>query len=220
MTIVLHHLERSRSQRIAWLLEELAVSYEIKRYKRDRRTMLAPPELRAVHRLGKAPIVVDDGTVLIESGAIIEYLIARHGPTSGLAPAPGSPDHLAYSTFLHFAEGSMMPPLLLRLIFATMNEKAPRLMRPLVRAITTPVEKGYVGPNLAGILDFLETELSRRPWFAGASFTGADIQMSFPIEMARQRGGLDASRPELMAFLSRIHERPAYRTAKDRIGEA
>lgn len=217
--IVLHHLERSRSQRIAWLLEEHGPPYEIKRYKRDPKTMLAPPELRAVQRLGKAPIVVDDGTVLIESGAIIATLIARHGPDSGLAPAPGTPEHLPYLTFLHFAEGSMMPPLLMRLIFTTMAAKAPALLRPFVRAMTAPVETRYVRPNLSGTLAFLEAELGGRRWFAGADLTGADIQMSFPIEIARQRGGLDGGFPRLMDFLARIHARPAYQRALSRIGE-
>ena len=217
--IVVHHLEHSRSQRIVWLLEELGVAYELKRYKRDPKTMLAPPELFAVQRLGKSPIVVDDGTVLIESGAIIEYLCARHGGQSGLVPAPGAPEHLAYLTFLHYAEGSMMPPLLMRLIFSTMAEKSPALMRPLVRAVTAPVETLYVKPNLKRILDFLEDELGRRPWFAGDTFTAADIQMSFPIEMARQRGGLDEARPKLVDWLARIHARPAYGRAMRAIGE-
>jgi glutathione S-transferase len=217
--IVLHHLEHSRSQRIAWLLEEIEAPYEIKRYARDRRTMLAPPELRAVHPLGKAPIVVDDGTVLIESGAIIEYLLGRHGQAAGLVPATGTPEHLAYLTFLHFAEGSFMPPLVLRLIFSTMAAKSPALLRPLVRAVTAPVESFYVRPNLTGILDFLEHRLGEAAWFAGERFSGADVQMSFPIEMAQQRGGLDGDRPKLMDFLARIHARPAYARARQRIGE-
>ena len=217
--ITVHHLERSRSQRIVWLLEEIGAPYEIKRYTRNAKTMLAPPELRAVHPLGKAPIVVDDGVVLIESGAIIEYLLGTHGATSGLRPAPGTPDHLPYLTFLHFAEGSMMPPLLMRLIFGAMVEKAPALARPLVRAVTAPVETLYVKPNLKGILDFLEAELGKRTWFAGDGLTGADIQMSFPIQAARMRGGLDAGRPKLMDFLARIEARPAYRRAMERIGE-
>jgi len=218
--IVVHHLERSRSQRIVWLLEELSLPYDIVRYRRNRKTMLAPPELKAVHPLGKAPVVVDDGRVLFESGAIIETLIARHAPDSGLRPADGTPERLAYTTFLHFAEGSMMPPLLLRLIFGRMNEMSPRLVRPLVRAITRPVETGFVAPNIKSQLDVLESELSAHPWFAGHAFTGADIQMSFPIEMAEQRGGLDGRRPKLMDFLARIHARPAYRRAKEKIGEA
>lgn len=218
--ITVHHLEQSRSQRIVWLLEELGLPYELKRYRRDKRTMLAPRELRAVHRLGKSPIVVDDGRVMIESGAIIETLCARHAAGHALVPPPGTQEHDAFLTFLHFAEGSMMPPLLMRLIFSTMVKKAPALVRPLVRAITKPVETLYVRPNLNGILDFLEDELGRRPWFAGADFTAADIQMSFPVELARRRGGLDGSRPKLMDFLARIHARPAYKRAMSEIGES
>lgn len=217
--ITVHHLEQSRSQRIVWLLEELGLTYVIKRYKRDPKTMLAPPELRAVHPLGKAPVLVEDGAVLIESGAIIEYLISRHGTSSGLRPVEGTPERLAYTTFLHFAEGSMMPPLLLRLIFTRMGIMAPALLRPIVRAIGAPVNTGFIEPNISRTLDFLEGELDKRPWFAGDAFTGADIQMSFPMEVARQRGGLNASRPNLMNFLTRIRARAAYLRALSKIGE-
>ncbi len=217
--IVVHHLEQSRSERILWLLEELGLPYEVKRYKRDRRSMLAPPELAAVHPLGKAPIVVDDGLVLVESGAIIDTLISRHDASGAFRPPPGTPEHVAYTTFLHFAEGSMMPPLLLRLIFRSFEERAPALARPLVRAMTGPVDKIFVGPTLKRILDWLEGELARHPWFAGSAFSGADIQMSFPLRMARQRGGLDARWPELIGFLDRIAARPARIAAMRRIGE-
>ena len=217
--LIVHHLERSRSQRIVWLLEELGLPYEIKRYKRNPKTMLAPPELRAVHALGKAPVLVEDGDVMIESGAIIDTMISRHGAAAGLRPAAGTPEHEAYTMFLHFAEGSMMPPLLLRLIYLTMNERAPALLRPLVRTIMGPVEKGYTEPNIHRTLDFLEGELGRRSWFAGDAFSGADIQMSFPIEMCQQRGGLDASRPKLMDFIQRIRARSAYQRAFAKIGE-
>ena len=217
--IVVHHLEHSRSQRIVWLLEELRQPYEIKRYARNKKTMLAPPELKAVHPLGKAPIVVEDGTTLIESGAIIDYLIDRHGGGTGLRPVPGTLEHQAYTTFLHFAEGSLMPPLVLRLIFNTMGQKAPAMMRPLVKMVTSPVNSLFVTPNIDGTLDFLEGELAKRPWFAGPDFTGADVQMSFPLEAAHQRGGLGASRPNLMDWLARIHARPANQTAMAKIGE-
>jgi glutathione S-transferase len=216
--IVLHHLEHSRSQRIAWLLEEFGLPYEIKRYKRNPKTMLAPPELRAVHPLGKAPIVEDDGRVLIESGAIIDELITRYGADSGLRPAEGTPDHLRYSTFLHFAEGSQMPPLLLRLVFSRIVEMSPALLRPLTKAIAAPVNKGFIAPNIKSQLDFLNGELSARPWFAGDAFSGADIQMSFPMEMAQQRGGLDQRWPKLVGFLDAIRARPAYVRAKAKIG--
>jgi glutathione S-transferase len=216
--LIVHHLERSRSQRIVWLLEELGLPYEIKRYKRDPKTMLAPPELRAVHPLGKAPILVEDGDVMIESGAIIDTIITRHGAEAWLRPAEGTPEREAYTTFLHFAEGSMMPPLLLRLISNSMNERAPSLLRPLVRTIMAPVDKGFTEPNIRRTLDFLEAELGKRQWFAGAAFSGADIQMSFPIEMSQQRGGLDKSRPKLMDFVTRIRARPAYQRAFAKIG--
>ena len=217
--IVLHHLEHSRSQRIAWLLEELGVPYAIERYKRDPKTMLAPPALKAVHPLGKAPIVVDDGRVLIESGAIIDELITRYGAGKGLRPAEGTPEHLRYSTFLHFAEGSQMPPLLLRLVFTRIVEMSPGLIRPLAKAIAKPVNQGFIAPNIKSQLDFLDAELSKRPWFAGDALSGADIQMSFPIEMAQQRGGLDSKWPKLVDFLGRIRARPAYARAREKIGE-
>lgn len=218
--ITVHHLQRSRSERIVWLLEELGLPYELKRYKRDPKTMLAPPELFAVHPLGHAPVVVDeDGAVLIESGAIIDTLLKRHDVDNRLRPEEGTAAHLHYTTFLHFAEGSMMPPLLMRLFFNTMAAKAPALARPLVRGVTSFPEKLYVGPNIRRTLDFLESTLKERPWFAGPDFSGADIQMSFPIAMARERGGLDGRWPKLVDFLRRIAERPAHKAAKAKIGE-
>ena len=218
--IVVHHLERSRSERIVWLLEEMGLPYEVKRYKRDPKTMLAPPELFKVSPLGHAPVVVDeDGAVLIESGAIIDTLLKRHEIEPRLRPDEGTPEHLAYTTFLHFAEGTMMPPLLIRLLFDAMAEKSPALARPLVKGLTSFPEKLYVGPNIKRALDFLERELDTRSWFAGADFTGADIQMSFPVAMARQRGGLDGRWPKLMDFLKRVEARPAHRAAKAKIGE-
>ena len=216
--IVVHHLERSRSQRIVWLLEELGQSYEIKRYARDKRTMLAPRELRSVHPLGKAPIVVYGKTVIVESGAIIDILLHRYGDGKALRPAPGTPERIAYTTYLHLAEGTMMPPLVMRLIFRTMAEKAPRLGRPLVRLVTAPVSALYVKPSLDRAFDVLEKELGGRTWFAGDAFSGADIMMSTPVAIGDERGDLKR-RSRLADWLARARARPAYKAAMERIGE-
>ena len=216
--IVVHHLNNSRSQRILWLLEELGREYEVKRYQRDAQTMLAPPELRAVHPLGKSPVITDGDITLAESGAIVEYLADRYG-AGRLAPAFGSPERVRYLYWLHFAEGTAQPPSLLKLLFDRVKSKAPLLVRPIARAIADKALAGYVLPNIRRNLDFMESELGRHEWFAGPQFSAADIQMSFPVEAYRARGGLDEKRPRLMAFLDKIHSRPAYRRAIERGGE-
>jgi glutathione S-transferase len=216
--ITVHHLNNSRSQRILWLLEELGLDYEIKRYQRNPQTMLAPPELRAVHPLGKSPVIVEGDMVLAESGAIIETLADRYGGGK-LAPAPGSPERVRYLYWLHFAEGTAQPPLLLKLLFDRVKSRAPFFVRPVARAIADKALDTFVLPNIARNLDFMEGELAENEWFAGPQFSAADIQMSFPLEAARARGGLDEKRPRLMRFLERIHSRPAYRRAVERGGE-
>ena len=216
--IVVHHLNNSRSQRVLWLLEELGVPYEIKKYQRDPATMLAPPELQKVHPLGKSPVITDDGATLAETGAITEYLVERYG-NGRLVPAAGTPERLRYRYWLHFAEGSAMPPLLLKLIFERLKTtKMPFIAKPIARGIAAKVLGAMVDPNLKRQLDFMESELSKSEWFAGGEFSAADIQMSFPVEAAKQRAGLDASRPKLIAYLARIHARPAYRRALERGG--
>ena len=216
--LVVHHLENSRSQRVLWLLEELGLPYEIVHYKRDATTMLAPPELLAVHPLGKSPVITDGDTTVAETGAIVEYILAQYGD-GRLLPAPGTPEALRYRYWLHFAEGSAMPPLLLTLIFDRIaNAPMPFFIKPVARGISNKVMNLMVRPNLKRQLDYMESELGRSAWFAGAALTGADIMMSFPLEAAAQRAGLDASRPKLMAFLKRIHARPAYKLALKRGG--
>jgi glutathione S-transferase len=216
--ITVHHLNDSRSQRVLWLLEELGLPYEIKHYQRDRKTMLAPPELRQVHPLGKSPVITDGDATVAESGAIIDYLIERYG-NGRLVPAAGTPDRLRYRYWLHFAEGSAMPPLLLKLVFERIKHtKMPFFIKPVARGIADKVLGTLVDPNLARQLDFMEGELNRSEWFAGSEFTAADIQMSFPLEASKQRAGLDAKRPKLMAFVARIHARPAYQRALERGG--
>jgi len=207
--IVLHHLQNSRSQRIIWLLEELNLPYEIKRYERDPKTMLAPPELRAIHPLGKSPVITDEGRVVAESGAIIEYLLERYGK-GALKPAPDTPERILYTYFLHYAEGSAMPPLLMSLVFTRMPKAPmPFFMKRIVKAVADKVKKSFVNPQVRSHLDFMEKHLETHAWFAGSDFTGADIQMSFVVEAGVARGG-GTKRPKLQAFLDRIHARPAY----------
>jgi glutathione S-transferase len=216
--IVVHHLENSRSQRVLWLLEELGVPYEVRRYARDPKTMLAPPELRQVHRLGKSPVITDGDLTLAESGAILEYLADRYGAGT-LAPLLGMPERLRYSYWMHYAEGSLMPPLLLKLVFDQV-EKAdmPFFVKPVARGIAQRVRTTFIGPQIRTHLDYLEGELQGREWFVGRQLSAADVQLSFPIEAARARGGLDESRPGLIAWLARIHARPAYQRAVERGG--
>jgi glutathione S-transferase len=217
--IVVHHLNNSRSQRVLWLLEELGVEYDIKRYQRDAATMLAPASLRAVHPLGKSPVITDDGLTIAESGAIVEYLVDRYG-AGRLIPPAGTPERLRYTYWLHYAEGSAMPPLLMKLIFDRIERgPMPFFIRPVARAIAGKAKSSFIEPNIARHLDFMETELGNSEWFAGREFSAADIQISFPLEAAVARGGLDSSRPKLMAFLERIHARPAYKRAIERGGE-
>ncbi len=211
--VVVHHLENSRSQRILWLLEELGVPYEVKRYARDKETMLAPPELRAVHPLGKSPVVTDDGVTVAESGAIVEYLVERYGD-GRLIPPAGTPERLRYTYWLHYAEGSAMPPLLLKLVFDRLEvAPMPFFIKPIARAISGKAKSSFIAPQIKLHLDYLESELGKATWFAGSEMTGADIQMSFPLEAADARAGLAAGRPRLKAFLDRIHARPAYQRA-------
>jgi glutathione S-transferase len=216
--LTVHHLNNSRSQRVLWLLEELGLEYEIKRYERDRKTMLAPPELRAVHPLGKSPVVTDGGLTLAESGAIIEYLVDRHGQGK-LSPAQGTPERVRYTYWLHYAEGSAMPPLLLSLVFSQLPKgPMPFFLRPVVKEISKKVMKAFVSPQLRLHLDYMEAELSKSAYFAGEEFSAADIQMSFPVEAAGARGGLGEKRPKLAAWLERIHARPAYQRALQKGG--
>ncbi|TFZ00145.1 glutathione S-transferase family protein [Ramlibacter humi] len=215
--ITVHHLNLSRSQRVLWLLEELGLPYEIQHYQRDPRTLLAPPELKAVHPLGKSPVVTEDGRTLAESGAILEFLAEREG--SALAVAPGAPDRARYLYWLHYAEGSLMPPLLVKLLFDGIERaKVPFFLKPVTRKIADQGRNSFVLPQMKRHLDFIEAELSQRPWFAGEAFSAADIQMSYPLEAAEKRIGL-AGRPKIADWLRRIHERPAYQRAQQRGGE-
>ena len=221
--IVVHHLNNSRSQRVLWLLEELGMPYEIKRYQRDAKTMLAPPELRAIHPLGKSPVLTDGNLTLAESGAIVEYLVEMYGHADScatLSPEHGTPEYLRYRYWLHYAEGSLMSPLLLKLIFDKIERSPmPFFAKPIAKAISGKTKSSFILPQLKTHLDYLEAELGKSTWFVGNEFSAADIQLSFPIEAAAARGGLDSTRPKLMDYLKRIHARPAYQKALERGGE-
>lgn len=214
--LVVHHLNNSRSQRVLWLLEELGVPYEIKRYQRQP-DMMAPKELRAVHPLGKSPVITDDGHTIAESGAIIEYIIETYG-NGRLIPPAKTPERLRYTYWLHYAEGSAMPPLLLKLLFSMMPQRAPALVRPLVKMVAGGALTGFVDPQLKQHMAFWEAELGKSTYFAGNEFTAADIQMSFPLEAAASRAGLDQNYPKALAWLATIHARPAYQRALDKGG--
>ena len=216
--ITVHHLDNSRSQRMLWLLEELGVDYDIKRYRRDSRTMLAPKSLRKVHPLGKSPVITEDGLVIAESGAIIEYLVDRHGGRK-LVPPPRTPERLRYTYWLHFAEGSAMTPLLLSLLFDKLpSQPMPILVRPIVRAISSRVLASFVNPQIETHRRFMEDELAKSPWFAGDKFTAADIQMSFVVEALAASEALGTKSANLSAWLERIHARPAYIRALEKGG--
>ncbi len=216
--VVVHHLNNSRSQRVLWLLEELGLDYNVVRYQRDAETMLAPPSLRKVHPLGKSPVVVDGENTLAESGAILEYLVERYDTAHLFAPSPGTPERLRYRYWMHYAEGSAMPPLLMSLVFSRLKQAPmPFFVKPVARGISDKVLKTFVGPQVKLHLDYMEGELGRSRWFAGEDFSAADIQMSFPVEAASARHGLQ-HRPNLQAFLQRIHARSAYQRALEQGG--
>ena len=216
--ITVHHLANSRSQRVLWLLEELELPYTVQRYERDPVTMLAPPPLRQVHPLGKSPVIDDDGQVVAETGAIVEYLLQRHGQ-GRLAPAADSPDWLRFRYWLHYAEASAMPPLLLKLVAQRIaSAPMPFFARPVARAISRALQSDLVDPQLRLHLGYIDAELRKQPWFGGEQFSAADIAMSFPLEAASKR----APQPELGAigeWLQRIHARPAYARALERGGD-
>lgn len=196
--IIVHHLENSRSQRVLWLLEELGLAYEIRRYERNPTTMLAPPALARVHPLGKAPVIEDEARVVAETGAIVEYLVDK--ADGRLGPPAHREDALRYRHFLHYAEGSLMPPLFTKLVLG----RVPLFGRTAQKKFQ---------PMIDVHLDYVEGALAERPWFAGQEFTAADVMMSFPLEAAAARAAATEGRRHIAAWLGRIHARPAYISA-------
>ena len=216
--LTIHHLENSRFQRILWLLEELGLEYEIKRYDRDKKTGLAPPELFAVHPLGKAPVITDGDATVAESGAIIEYLVGKYD-NGRLLPAENTLELMAYTHWLHYAEGSFMPLMIVSLIMSRIESAPmPFFVKPIARGIVGKVRAGYLGINTKRHLAYMEKELDRSIWFCGDTLTAADIQMSFAIEAAAVRTDLSESCPNLDAFLERIRALPTYQAALEKGG--
>jgi glutathione S-transferase len=217
--LTVHHLETSRSQRILWLLEELGVPYTLKRYKRDPLTKLAPPELKAVHPLGKSPVITDGDETIAESGAILEYLVERYGAKAqgdlaGLRPAPGTPEYRQTRFWMHYAEGSLMNWLVMKLVFVTIpTQPMPFFVRPIARQLCAKVQAKLIDPNLATALAYLEAHLDTHAWFAGKQISIADFQMSFAVEAALARGADARQFPRLDAFRARMVARPAYQRA-------
>ncbi len=203
MTIIVHHLNNSRSQRILWLLEELGLDYAIQQHQRDVVTNLAPPELLAVHSLGKSPVIDDAGQIVYESAAICEYLCERHGG-GHLVPARGTDDHIRYTEYMHFAEGSAMTPILLNLYTSRLGEAA----APLAPRINE---------QLASHFAFMESQLNDHGHYVGSSLTAADIMMSFPAEIAVMQG-LASDKPKLTAFVAWCHAQPAWQRAREKGG--
>lgn len=216
--LTVHHLEHSRSQRILWLLEELGVDYRIERYARDERTRLAPPELKKIHPLGKAPVITDGDTTVAESGAIIEYLVDTYDDGS-LAPPRGSPERLTYSYWLHYAEGTFMPLMIIALILGRIETAPlPFFVRPVAKGIVKKVREGYLDDNVRRNLEFMEASLAEADWFCGDRLSAADIQMSFALEAAEVRADLGSAYPRLARFLEHVRARPAYQRALEKGG--
>jgi glutathione S-transferase len=211
--ITLHHLENSRSQRILWLLEELGLDYDIDRYERDTKTSLAPLDLLKIHPLGKSPVVTDDDLVVAESGAIIEYLVNKYDD-GRLRPAGGTPERMDYTYWMHYAEGTFMPLMIVSLIMSRIaTAPMPFFVKPIAKGIVDKVRQGYLSPNIKRNLDHMNTVLGKSTWFCGEELSAADIQMSFPLEAAEIRTNLSMDYPNLKTFLERMKARPAYQAA-------
>lgn len=216
--LTIHHLENSRSQRILWLLEELGVDYDIKRYKRDRKTSLAPPELLAIHPLGKSPVITDGELTVAESGAIVDYLVNKYD-NDQLLPAEGTPERRAYTYWLHYAEGTFAPLMITSLIMSRIETAPmPFFVKPIAKGIVAKVRGGYLGQNIRRNLDFMEATLQKTIWFCGDAMTAADIQMSFAVEAAEVRTNLATDYPKLSSFLERMRALPAYQAALEKGG--
>jgi glutathione S-transferase len=213
LVITVHHLNYSRSQRVLWLLEELEVPYELVKYERDPKTLFAPKSLQQIHPLGKSPVITDGDQVIAESGTILEYLVETYGK-GRLVPAAGTPAYRHYRYFMHYAEGSLMPFLLLKLVTTKMKTaKMPFFVKPIAAKIADTVAGQFVNPNLTRHLKFLGDHLEKNAWVAGDELTAADVQMSYPLEAIVARAGdMDVS-PKIKELVTKMQARPAYQRA-------
>jgi glutathione S-transferase len=222
--LVVHHLETSRSQRVLWLLEELAVPYELKVYRRDKLTRLAPPELKAIHPLGKSPVITDGDAVIAESAVIIEYIVEKYGhlgtgEMAQLAPTAGTPAYWQSKYWMHYAEGSLMNWLVMKLVFSTIPTRPmPFFAKPIARGLCAKVQTTLIDPNVQNSLDFIEAHLARNSWFAGPDISMADFQMSFAIEALLSRSTATGQYPHIVAYHARMRARPAYQRAEAKGG--
>lgn len=216
--IIVHHLEHSRSQRILWLLEELGVEYEIHYYERDPKTNLAPEALREVHPLGKSPVITDGDLTLAESAVIVEYLARTYGD-GNWAPATDDPGYWNFNYWMHYAEGSLMPPLLLKLVFTKVSTDAPFLIRPIAAGIAGQVNKAFIGKQIKTHFEYVNDYLDQHQWFAGEAISAADVQMSFPLEAALARGTIGDRHPHIVEYVKRFQSRPAYQRALEAGGK-
>jgi len=220
--LTLHHLEYSQSFRILWLLEELALPYELKKYDRDRETMLAPQAYKAISPLGTAPVITDGAVTLAETNAIVEYLLdkaEKHGnQKTPLRPAMGDPSYVKYLFWFHASQGSMMPLLLFEILFGIMAKRAPFIMRPVIEKLAEKMGETFTGPRLKKLLDVAEADLANTKWFASDTLSAADIVMSYCMEMAKAKGHIDAGRPNCQRWLDQMHASPSFQIAKEKDG--
>ncbi|MCK7545408.1 glutathione S-transferase [Marinobacter bryozoorum] len=217
--ITVHHLNNSRSQRVLWMLEELGVPYEIRFYERDPETMQAPESLKKVHPLGKSPVITDGDLVVAESGLIIDYLARTYGKDT-MPPPDNGQAWLDYNYWLHYAEGSLMPPLLMRLVFEKVKTSPmPFFIKPVAKGIANKTNQSFIGPMINTHMDFVEAHLAKNTWFLGDSLSAADFQMSFPLEASIARGIVGNNRPNITAWVERVHSRPAYQRGLEKGGE-
>ena len=211
--IRVHHLEKSRSHRILWLLEALGLEYDIEVYQRDPKTQQAPDALKKVHPLGKSPVITDGELTVAESGAIIDYLVNRYGE-GHFQPGPDkSNEWVNYRYWMHYAEGSLMPLLVMQLVLTKVPQQVPWLVRPVANKISAGIKAGFIQPRLKDHIAYLEAYLSEHDYFAG-DFSFADIQMSFPLQALQSRTG--HRYPQIAAYLARVEQRPAFQSARER----